>query len=54
MTERMDKQAERLDMTERRVTEVEEAQTELDTDHKQRGKLLQTLQDKAEDLKARS
>lgn len=54
MGERLDKQAERLDMSKRRITEVEESQTILDTSHKQLGKVMQLLQDKTEDLEARS
>lgn len=54
MSERLDKHAEQIDMTERRVTKVAEAQSETDLIKKQMAKALMTLQDKAEDLEARS
>lgn len=54
MAERLDKHAERLDMSERRLTEVEESQISLDAELKQLGRVLRVLQDKTEDLEARS
>ncbi|XP_078504131.1 uncharacterized protein LOC144762754 [Lissotriton helveticus] len=49
MSERLNEQAERIDMAESHITEVEESQTTLDMDHKPLGKVIQVLQDKAED-----
>lgn len=54
MAERIDKHAGRLDVAEQRIVEVEEAQTTLDSDSKQLNTLVKTLQDKTEDLEARS
>lgn len=54
MGERLDKHAERLDMAERRLTEAEEAQTTINSDHERIGKVFRALQDKTEDLEARS
>lgn len=54
MAKRLDKQAERIDMSKHRISEIEEAHTTLDSEHKQLGRVLQVIQDKTEDLEARS
>ncbi|KAJ1101537.1 hypothetical protein NDU88_006604 [Pleurodeles waltl] len=54
MTERLDQHAERLDMAEQSVSEVEDEQLSMATEWTKMDKLLTTLQVKAEDLEARS
>ncbi|KAJ1157387.1 hypothetical protein NDU88_010100 [Pleurodeles waltl] len=54
MTERLDKHAEWLDQSERRVSEVEDGQVELATGHARLSKELSSFQTKVDDLEARS
>ncbi|KAJ1137577.1 hypothetical protein NDU88_003975 [Pleurodeles waltl] len=54
MTEHLNKHAEHLDQSERRVSEVEDGQTQLATSHVKLNKELNSLRLKVDDLEARS
>ncbi|KAJ1131418.1 hypothetical protein NDU88_009755 [Pleurodeles waltl] len=54
ISDRHDMHADRLDREERRVSEAGDEQNTMATAQKKAGKLLLTLQDRAEDLEAHS